>query len=51
MRWLADPRLFPALVMSLNLACAIRWAVAGKWIDAFYWCCALGLNLCLTLKK
>lgn len=44
MRLLADPRLFPVLIMALFACAAVRYAVAGNLLQAVYWFSALCLN-------
>jgi hypothetical protein len=46
--WLLDPRAFNVLILILFAAAAIRWAVAGNWLQALYFLCAFGLNISVT---
>ena len=46
--WLFDPRLFNVCIMVLYALSALRWALAGKWPDALYWCGALWITLVVT---
>lgn len=43
-----DPRIFNAIIMALYVAAALRWALAGYWIDMTYWLAALVLTMCVT---
>ncbi len=48
MKWLADPRIFNFVIMGLYALNVLRWALAGKWADAFYWLSALGITATVT---
>ena len=43
-----DPRIFNFVIMGLYALNAVRWAWAGKWGDAAYWCGALWITLAVT---
>jgi hypothetical protein len=45
---LRDPRLFNFIIMSLYTFSSIRWALAGKWADMFYWMSALAITATVT---
>lgn len=48
MRLLLDPRLFNFVIMSLYVANAMRWAVAGSWADVCYWLSAFAITATVT---
>lgn len=48
MTFFADPRLFNFAIMTLYGLAVVRWSVAGKWWDAFYWLAALQLVAVIT---
>lgn len=48
MKFLTDPRLFNCVIMSLYLMAAMRWALAGKWVDVCYWLSALAITATVT---
>jgi hypothetical protein len=41
---LSSPRFFPILIMVLFACAAVRYAVAGNWLQTLYFACAFGLN-------
>jgi hypothetical protein len=45
---LTDPRIFNFVIMTLYALSALRWFVAGKYADGFYWCSALAITLTVT---
>ncbi len=45
---LLDPRLFNFVIMGLYGAAAIRWGIALKFADMFYWLSALAITLTVT---
>lgn len=44
-RLIADPRLFPVVIMVLFACAAARYAVAGNLWQTIYWLSALHLNV------
>jgi hypothetical protein len=50
MNILHDPRLFNYVLMSLNIAGAIRFGIAGRWWDSGYWLSAFALTFCVTFR-
>lgn len=48
MNLLRDPRIFNFLIMALYAFSSIRWAVAQKWPDMFYWLSALAITATVT---
>lgn len=48
MTWIADPKIFNYIIMTLYALNAMRWAIEGKWADACYWLSALGITLTVT---
>jgi hypothetical protein len=44
MRYFADPRLFPAILLALFALAAIRYAIARDWNQTIYWGAAFALN-------
>ena len=48
MKFWNDPKIFNYIIMSLYALSAIRWAVAGRWTDMFYWMFALGITATVT---
>ena len=43
-----SPRLFPTILMALDLCAAVVWATHGDWRKALYWTMAAGLTACVT---
>lgn len=48
MKWLADPKIFNYLIMSLYFASAVRWCICHKWADMCYWLSALAITATVT---
>lgn len=48
MSWLADPRIFNFVIMSLYALAVTRWVIHGSWWNAAYWASALCITVCLT---
>ena len=46
--FLFDPRIFNFVIMGLYGLNIVRWTAAGKFADAFYWLCALGITATVT---
>jgi hypothetical protein len=45
---LADPRIFNFVIIALYALSAIRWGVALRWADMFYWLSAMAITLTVT---
>ena len=43
-----DPKVFNYIIMALYTLNIGRWAIAGNWVDSFYWACALGITCAVT---
>lgn len=43
-----DPRIFNFVIMALYTLNVLRWALAGKAVDALYWTGALIITLTVT---
>lgn len=48
MKFLADPRLFNFVIMTLYACAASRWLIAGKYTNSLYWFGALIITLAVT---
>ena len=48
MAYLLDPRIFNFIIIGLNCANAVRWAINGSWADCCYWLSALAITLTVT---
>jgi hypothetical protein len=49
MKFLCSPKFFPVVMITLNAGASIRYFAAGDWRHGFYWLCAAGLNLAITI--
>lgn len=49
MRVLTDPRLFPVVLIALDLLAAGRYALDNDWRRAIYWLAAGVLTLMVTI--
>ncbi len=45
---LTHPKAFPTLIMVLNGAAALRYAIGADWGRALYWASAVTINLAVT---
>lgn len=48
MRWLADPKLFNYIIMTMYGLNAIRWAYQKNAADTCYWLSALAITATVT---
>lgn len=47
--WPPDPRLFPVILIVLDLAAAFVYGLALDWRRCIYWLAAAVLTLCVTV--
>jgi hypothetical protein len=48
MTFLADPKVFNYLIMSLYVANSVRWAIHGNYADVCYWMSAFAITATVT---